>query len=85
MTGDHPIPIIEFRPRPFAVCRDTDDDEPADDRLVVVGWGMTLPDGSSIVVGCDDGRSTRTLTIASSPERAAWILGGDVVWEPGRP
>jgi hypothetical protein len=72
-----------FRPRVFALLRHVaDDDTTCDDyaiegEAVVVAWGMTLPDGSAVAIGCG---SSPTIGLVSCPERAAWINGAEVAW-----
>ena len=61
-----------FAPRPFALY--------GIDELPIA-WGMTLPDGSAVVVDWRRGPSSG-VTISASPERAADLHGADLVWMP---
>ncbi|MBN1174912.1 MAG: hypothetical protein JXA67_22325 [Micromonosporaceae bacterium] len=65
---------IGFIPRPFVLVID-DDGQPAE----IVAWGMTLPDGSSVVVCWDNGPASAG-SVCNSPDSAAWMFGGDVRW-----
>jgi hypothetical protein len=63
---------VAFAPRPFALY--------GVDELLIA-WGMTLPDGSAVLVDWRRGPSSG-VTISASPERAADLHGADLVWMP---
>jgi hypothetical protein len=70
-----------FAPRPFALL--TLDDGDDRDRTLLA-WGMTLPDGSAVVVDWRNGPSSG-VTLSASPDQSARMHGADLVWLPKLP
>jgi DNA-binding XRE family transcriptional regulator len=59
---------VEFVPSPFAIYDSA-----------VRGWGMTLPDGSAVLVDWRNGPSS-VVAVCQSPTSAARLVGGDLLW-----
>jgi hypothetical protein len=66
---------LDFVPPTFALHAFPEDESTP----VIVGWGMTLPDGSAIAIGWDEGRSS-SVAICRSPASASFIFNADVAW-----
>lgn len=73
---------LNFVPPTFALHAYPDDDLTP----LVVGYGMTLPDGSALAVGWHDG-SAAAVASCGSADGAAFIYDAEVVWsvDPGSP
>ncbi len=65
---------LGFTPRTFALRA-----SPHGDTAAVIGWGMTLPDGSAVAVDWRNGASC-LVAICGSAERAARLQGADLIW-----
>ncbi len=67
-----PAHSVGFSPRPFALLS-------YDDQPVVLGWGMTLPDGSVVAVDWRTGPST-TVAVCRTTDSVQQLLDADLVW-----
>jgi hypothetical protein len=71
---------VGFAPRTFALHAiggaDTDDTDPGGPLLA---WGMTLPDGSAVVVDWRNGPSAG-VTLSANPDQAARLHDAELVW-----
>ena len=82
--SDNPVcarTMAGFAPRPFALLGfdGTDADDYADRDGPLLAWGMTLPDGSAVIVEWRDGPSSG-VTVSANAEQAARLHGAELVW-----
>ncbi|HLL66724.1 MAG TPA: hypothetical protein VK453_13450 [Micromonosporaceae bacterium] len=72
MSSPLPAPV-GFTPRPFAMLTASQGDR------TVLAWGMTLPDGSAMVVDWRHGPSSVT-AVCRSAVSAEMLFDGELVW-----